>query len=383
MKRTIRLCVLPLFCLAAVLAFTPLQSFAADKAQTKKPAAAAKSTATKSTATKKAAPKKTTVKKPTPATKKTATKKAAPKKKKKKTAQASKKEAENPQKPDVPVEQPEIPLAIVDAIASGDVNGAIILMREEKANPKLLYLTREATRVANFRVTKKPGKSEAHKFYQNAAISHHNLYLFLKARGIDQREYLKDALDLYGKARKAATLLHKAECDLLQAALMASSGDLEKAEKKYAKINDGALRGDFESMEYLAAYHAATGNVEGAMAALDAAHRLSPEATLVWLAVGDDFANVADDPRFKALMISWKAREASEKLTLKLPKAEKPRLQMTDDTGLFRPQKAMPHYNLKKKAPAKKSAVTKKSAKKTTSTKKKPTAKAGAKKTTR
>ena len=354
MKRTLKFFILPLLCSLAILAFFPGMSLSGTKS------APAKTTVKKSAPAKKAtapAKKGAAVKKKSTAAKKSASKKAATSKRKK--APVAKVKAEDIKKAEVPVEQPEIPQEIVDALARNDVNGAIILMREERPNPKLMYLQREATRIASFGMSGRPGRSEAHKFYQNAAISNHNLYLFLKARGIDQPDLFKEAMRLYGKARSAATPLHKAECDLLQAALLASSGEKEKAEKKYMKIDDDALRGDFESMEYLAVYHAAMGNIEGTLAALDAAHRLNPAATLTWIAVGDDFYEVASRPEFQALMMTWKAREASEKLTLSLPKGEKPRLQMTDESNLFRPQKSMPHYNLKKAPPKKKAAAVK------------------------
>ncbi|HPM41897.1 MAG TPA: hypothetical protein PLY45_05630, partial [bacterium] len=76
------------------------------------------------------------------------------------------------------------------------------------------------------------------------------------------------------------------------------------------------------------------------------------------------FYEVASRPEFQALMMTWKAREASEKLTLSLPKGEKPRLQMTDESNLFRPQKSMPHYNLKKAPPKKKTTAAVKGSKK-------------------
>lgn len=352
-------------------------AFAAKKAAPKK--------TTKSTAVKKSSPKASATKAATakPSTKKS-TKKAA-KKSPSKKARASTTKSTQPAlttegvkamlEEEIPL-QAEISPAVVDALAAGDINGAVLELREEKANPKILYLTREATRIANFGMSKKPDRAEAHKVYQNVGISYHNLYLFLKARGIDQPQFLEEAERLYGKARGAGTLLHQAECDLLLAALLATSGDLEKAQKKYAKIDDAALRGDFESMEYLAAYHAASGNVEGTLAALDAAHRLNPDATLTWLAVGDDFHAIAQEPEFKALMVTWKAEEASRRLTLTLPTSAKPRLQVTDDTGIFRPQKSMPHYDLKKgvKKPTKKAVVSSKSsknAKKSTAAKKK------------
>lgn len=251
----------------------------------------------------------------------------------------------------------EVSQAVVDALSSGDLNGAIIALREEKMTPKLLYLVREVTRAASSETQKKPGKTDAHRVYQNLAISYHNIYLFLKAWGIEQDKYFEEAVGYYKKARGTGTMLHKTDCDMLTAALLAAHGDDKKAKKQFAKINLELTRGDFESTEYLAAYYAAIGDVDGATGALEKAYGLNPGALLTWLAVGDDFHKIAADPVFQSLLISWKVKEAEKKLTLSVPKGERPRLQVTDDTGLFRPQKAMPHYKLKKKARASKKAV--------------------------
>lgn len=259
------------------------------------------------------------------------------------------------------VEKPqtqEVSQAVVDALSSGDLNGTILVLREEKMTPKLLYLAREVTRAANIESQKKPGKVNAHRVYQNTAISYHNLYLFLKARGMEQDKYFDEALRYYRKARGAGTKLHKAECDMLSAALLAAHGEDGKAKKQFSKIDLEFMRGDFESTEYLAAYYAAVGDVDGATGALGKAYSLNPGALLTWLAVGDDFHKIAADPIFQGLLVSWKVKEAEKKLTLSVPKGDKPRLQVTDDTGIFRPQKSMPHYKLKKKSTASKKAVT-------------------------
>lgn len=260
----------------------------------------------------------------------------------------------------------QISQSVVDALSSGDLNGAIIALREEKTTPKLLYLVREVTRAASAETQKKPEKTDAHRVYQNFAISYHNIYLFLKARGIEQDKYFEEAVKYYKKARGAGTKLHKTDCDILSAALLASHGDDEKAKKQFSKINLELTRGDFESTEYLAAYYAAIGDVDGATLALEKAYSLNPGALLTWLAVGDDFYKITADPAFQGLLVSWKVKDAEKKLTLSVPKGDKPRLQVADDTGLFRPQKSMPHYNLKKKAAVSKKATTvaKKSAKK-------------------
>lgn len=250
----------------------------------------------------------------------------------------------------------QVPQSVIDALSSGDLNGSIIAMREVPQSPKLLYLTREVARITSFEMKPKVKEANAHKILQNVGIAYHNLYLFLKTRGVFQKDFFEKAMNSYKKARGRGTSLHKADCDVLMAALYASSGDIEKGKKIFSKIDETSMRSDFESAEYLAAYHAAAGNIDSALLALEAAHRINPDAILTWLAVGDDFANIATDPAYQSLLVSWKAIEATKRLSLTVPKTASPRLDVHDETGIFRPQKTMPHYDLKA---AKKHAKTK------------------------
>lgn len=270
-------------------------------------------------------------------------------KKKIKVTKAKKVYVKKEVKNNEPVVHPPISKNVVDVLASGNLNGAIIAMREEPASPKLLYLTREVTRIVNFEMQEKQNKDDLHKVYQNVAIAYHNLYLFLKSKGFEQKYFLKEAERYYKKAKNKATASHKLECDLLNAFLIAMSGDVAKAQKKFSKIDVLMLRGDFASEEYLAAYYASVGDTVNAISSLEAAYKINPDATLTWLAVGDDFSKISIEPDFQALLISWKAKDVEEKMyKLSVPKAAKPRLEVTDETGIFRPQMTMPHYKLKK-----------------------------------
>ncbi len=193
-------------------------------------------------------------------------------------------------------------------------------------------------------------------------------------------------MKFYKKARSAGTVLHKEECDLLTAALYAESGDIEKAEKVFSKVDESMLRGDFESLAYLATYYAAVGDAAGAAEAVSDAYKINPGRTLSWLEVGDDFYSVKSSPEFSAMLTSLK-KSASKELTLKLPPAKQPKLEVNDTTGLFVAQQELPKYKLKKRKPlvkddgkvlAKKKAV-KKSKK---SAKKQPAAKSSSKTST-
>ncbi|MFA4873714.1 MAG: hypothetical protein WC690_00065 [bacterium] len=271
----------------------------------------------------------------------------------------------------------DVPDSVVAALASDDLNAALIQMREEKQTLKLKHLMNDATRAATFDIKKTPDKSEAHKAYQNVGISYHNLYLFLKRHGIEQKEYLKQAKKYYEKSRSTATLLHKGECDLLLASLIASSGDLEKAKKLFDKIDVSSTRGDFESMEYLATYYAASGQTEETLDTLATAHKMDPDRTLAWLMVGDDFANLEGDPRYQGLIDSWhSSKKDRSEVTLSVPKGAEPHLEMTSSQMQFAPQKMMKHASKKEvaelsKKSSKKSSKSKATVKKSSSSKKK------------
>jgi hypothetical protein len=292
-----------------------------------------------------------TAKKGAKAVEKSKTKQAS--NQKKKAAARSTARSEKAEAPSEPAEEKPAPQTIspsvVNALADADLNRAIILMREEVPSPKLNYLLHEATTIVSSERQKKPEKSDAHKVYQNIAIGYHNLYLFLKAQGIEQKKYVDQARKYYGKARHAATLLHKSDCDLLEAALLAASGNREKAAKLYDKADITSMRGDFESTEYLAAYHAAAGQGAAALEALEAAYKQNAERTLTWLAIGDDFASLKDDPIFQAVTITWRRAPRDREFTLSVPKAEHPKLDISEGSGSgnveggFAPQKMMVH----------------------------------------
>ncbi len=212
-----------------------------------------------------------------------------------------------------------VPQQIIDLLSAGDVSSALIAMREEKPTPKLTYLMRDASLIS-LAPLQKPGRPEAHLFYQNVGVSYHNLYLFLRAAGAPRPEFAEEALRFYGKARSSATELHRSECDLLKAALLAATGEREKAAKIFRRIDPATVRGDFESTEYLAAYHAAMGDVDAALDALDRSYKLDPQKTVTWLSVGDDFHDLKGDDRYRALLANWKIENRRRDLTLSVPK---------------------------------------------------------------
>lgn len=223
----------------------------------------------------------------------------------------------------------KVPQKVVDLLAEGELKKAIFEMRELPECSKTSYLMRSANRIVLFGMEKRPSRSNAHIVYQNVAIAYHNLYLFLKASGIVHQDYFENADRYYRKARRAGTHLHKADCDILRAALIASGGDMEKARKRFEKIDEMMLRGDFESMGYIAVYYAAVGNHDEALRFLETAFTLDPKRTLKWLEVSDDFHDLDDDPRFIAMKDSWKVKSKKRDLVLSVPECEEPRLNMT------------------------------------------------------
>ncbi len=222
----------------------------------------------------------------------------------------------------------EIPQGVIQAIATGDLSSAVIALREEPPSPKNNYLIRAATNVVLSQIGDRPDRSEEHQYRQNLGIAFHNLFLFLKDRGIANEEYADEALKNYKKARRAGTVLHKAECDLLTAAIYASTGDREKAGKLFDKIDEFMLRSDFESAEYLAAYYAAMGDAAKSSEAIRTAYEMNPNATLAWLEVGDDFHDIESDPVYQEMLSSLSEKGKDKDLTLSVPESSDPKLQI-------------------------------------------------------
>ncbi|MBT3182106.1 MAG: hypothetical protein HN337_06340 [Deltaproteobacteria bacterium] len=237
---------------------------------------------------------------------------------------------------------------VVDTIASNDINASVIALRNNPDCPKRLYLLREVTRIARFDMDQKPKRHEAHKVYQNLAIAYHNLYLFLKTQGIEQRDFFENAQRYYKKARRAGTTLHKEECDLLSAAITAASGNMKKAEKLFSKVEESMLRGDFESTEYLAAYYGASGDINNAVISLNEAYRLNPERTVAWIEIGDDFYNIKSDPRFIAMARSFKVSGTDNTISLSVPSSKQPQLELKDSGSYFMKSGDMPKYKKKR-----------------------------------
>ena len=222
-----------------------------------------------------------------------------------------------------------VPRRVIDLLAKGDLKKAIFEMRDAPTCAKTNYLMRNANRIVLLEMGEKPSRSAIHMTYQNVAIAYHNLYLFLKTRGVTQEEFAKEADSYYKKARRKGTHMHRAECDVLRAALMAAGGKVEKARRKFKRIDDMMLRADFASAEYLAVYHAAVGDLDEALASLEKAYALDPDRTLAWLDVSDDFEGLRDDPRFVAMRASWRAKSGKRDLVLSVPECAEPRLDMT------------------------------------------------------
>ncbi len=251
-------------------------------------------------------------------------------------------------------EEPQKPISadVIDALARGNLNEAAIELREQPTTAKSLYLLREVTRIVMHETSKKhPKHSEAHQYYQNLGIAYHNLFLFLKANGITQEQFAENSVKFYKKAGGSATPQHKQETDLLMAAVFASNNEPDKADKVMKKVDLTKLGADFQTQEYLAAYYAARGDQDDAMESLKAAYRERPDVIMTWLAVGDDFYIIKDDPRFVALLSDWHFAKSSKQLNLKLPPPAAPKLQFAEPKVQFRhptaPQ-AQPHYRLPK-----------------------------------
>ena len=220
-------------------------------------------------------------------------------------------------------------------------------MLDAKQNPKTLFLLRETTKLIRFRNAGKPKGSSAIKKYLNAAIANHNLYLFLKANGLDDGIFYDDALKFYKKGCRGGSALHKDECRMLVASLYATNGKIKKSKRTFKKVDEDLLSGDFEALEYLAAYYSAAGNVDQTIEALQKAYNANPDRIITWLLIGDDFFTVQDDPRFKMFVEALFKNSKETMITLSVPMVDKAKLQIEDPTGIF--NNKMPKYKKRRR----------------------------------
>lgn len=209
---------------------------------------------------------------------------------------------------------------VVTALENKDLEKAAILLRDHPTSNKSIYLLRQATRILLHENNDiKPERNKAHRYYKNIAIAYHNLFLFLKSCNATQTDYFKKALKYYKKSNRGALSKQKQEIQILVAALYATNGDLNKANKLFKKYNKEKYGPDIQLYLSLASYYAAIGNVEDTIMALKAAYRESSETVMNWMAVGDDFYLIRNDPQFRKLMQGWHISKRNKKPMFSVP----------------------------------------------------------------
>lgn len=199
-----------------------------------------------------------------------------------------------------------IPDEAIQALAKNDLEETIRVLRPESPSSRLLYILSAAQDIVKYKAEKKAPRLDRHQFYQNLGISYHNLFLFLKGHQITNEVFYKEALKFYTKAGRSLAISEKHESYILKAAIMASYGEIAKAQKLFAKADTHMFSDDYNRMEYLATYYAAIGDVESSVEALREAYALNPEGISIWVVIGDDFNTIANEPKFKSLIASWK-----------------------------------------------------------------------------
>ncbi len=229
--------------------------------------------------------------------------------------------------------KPSVPPDAIAALARVELASAIGALRST-STAKAQALRSDCRRIIQFSAREeKPHRSEARRFYLNAAIASHNLFLFLQAEGIDAPAFAEQAEELYRKARRKGSKHLRPKCELLRAALLAARGERDEAAKRYAKVDTGALLGDFAGTAALVGYHAAMEEPAEAAAALETACRLEPISAQRWIAVGDDFHPVATDAGFAAALARCRKQDGTTNdpfAHLTLPPQSAPRLVMYD-----------------------------------------------------
>lgn len=182
-----------------------------------------------------------------------------------------------------------------DALARGDLRQAYRDLQLEPASDKVGYMINQV------------GMADGHKFSSfDRATAWHNMYLFLARQGRPAPKFVKEAAKYYQKAARKSDMAHKS--NILLAALYATAGDTPKADKYFSKVDVSALTHngeDYNGLEYLATYYAATKQPDKAIVYLDQAYKLNPGSLLQWLHVGDDFWAIEEDAIFQTQVNKW------------------------------------------------------------------------------
>lgn len=192
----------------------------------------------------------------------------------------------------------------IDALARGELHQAYHHLQLEEASDKVGYMINQVLTAQGKGASHGAGVSPFDR-----ATAWHNLYLFLARQGRPAPKFVKEAVKYYQKTARKPQYANKA--GILLAALYATTGDAAKSEKYFSKVDLNALthaEEDYNGLEYLATYYAATKQTQQALAALDLAYKLNPVSLLQWLHVGDDFWTIEDDPAFQDQVGVWQTR---------------------------------------------------------------------------
>lgn len=193
---------------------------------------------------------------------------------------------------------------LVETLARGDLRQTYRSLQLEDASDKVGYMINQ--------VLMAQGKVASHSKSISSfdrATAWHNLYLFLAHQGRPAPKFVKEATKYYQKVARKPQYADKV--NVLLAALYATAGDVAKSEKHFSKVDQSALthaNEDYNGLEYLATYYAATKQTQKALTALDMAYKLNPGPLLLWLHVGDDFWAIEEDPAFQDQVATWQIR---------------------------------------------------------------------------
>jgi len=234
---------------------------------------------------------------------------------------------------------------IISLLKVDDIFGAADILRFSKnISRKDAYLLHEFS-VIEALSSKSHAKRFGYDKYKKLGIAFHNLFLFLKSNGVEQSDFLDAAMHAYRRASHHSKSKYREwDCNILQAALLAASDDVKnqkKSKKVFRKVKSHIVAiADANSVEHLAAYYAAAGDLKDAMRYLKSAFEMSPSRTLSWIEIGDDFFRIAGESDFKQLVASMKSDYSS--MSLKAPLDSDVEYKLDMPPRAFFPPKTLP-----------------------------------------
>lgn len=208
----------------------------------------------------------------------------------------------------------KIPPVVAELLAEGKVSLAAQRLHSETMSTRNSYLFYEMQKVGQNSAGLEVVADDKAAHFKQLGIAYHNLHLFIKSFGKENRKFISKAKSLYSKAQRKLPKEDRSEVELLRAALDMSTGRTKSAERRFNKrVDQDEVVTTFDGCAALASYYAASNDPKKTVSALRKAKELDSAKQLrTWVAISDDFHTMRSTKEFKKLFAEWKKEDEPE-----------------------------------------------------------------------